>query len=276
PFLQGAAATAGALALGGLGRVRGGLAQTAVLPPPALSGIEHVVLLMMENRSFDHFLGWLPGADGMQAGLTYLDRAGVPHSTHRLAPDYQGCGHPDPDHSYEGGRIEYDNGAADGWLRAGANDDYAIGYYTRKDLTFLGRAAPDWTACDRYFAAILAETFPNRIYQHAAQTDRIRNTMDVSTLPTIWDRLAAAGLTGRGLSAHAPPPATPLPPATPAAGNQAGLRGFRVPCVVASPLARRKQVSGTAFDHTSVLRPACAARGARRRRTGRGSRGARD
>ena len=348
-FLQGAAATAGALALGGLGRVRAGLAQTSVLPPPALSGIEHVVLLMMENRSFDHFLGWLPGADGMQAGLTYLDRAGVPHSTHRLAPDYQGCGHPDPDHSYEGGRIEYDNGAADGWLRAGANDDYAIGYYTRKDLTFLGRAAPDWTACDRYFAAILAETFPNRIYQHAAQTDRIRNTMDVSTLPTIWDRLAAAGLTGRyyysdvpilalwgakyasigrpftafladaaagtlpnvafvdprfideesgtsgddhphadirngeaflnlvytavtespawpstvlvfnydewgGFFEHVPPTATPIPPADQAAGNQDGLRGFRVPCVVVSPLARRKQVSGTVFDHTSVLR----------------------
>src|SRR3989454_6568070 len=73
-FLQGAAATAGALAVGGLGRVRAGLAQTSVLPPPALSGIEHVVLLMMENRSFDHFLGWLAGPDGMQAGLTHLDR----------------------------------------------------------------------------------------------------------------------------------------------------------------------------------------------------------
>ena len=62
---------------------------------------------MMENRSFDHMLGWLPGADGQQAGLTYLDSAGMTHSTHALAPDYQGCGHPDPDHSYEGGRIQY-------------------------------------------------------------------------------------------------------------------------------------------------------------------------
>src|SRR3989449_9663287 len=127
-FLQGAAATAGALALGGLGRVRAGLAQTSVLPPPALSGIEHVVLLMMENRSFDHLLGWLPGADGMQAGLTYLDRAGVPHSTHRLAPGYPGCGHPAPDHSHEGGGLEYHHGAAHGRLRAGADADYAPRY----------------------------------------------------------------------------------------------------------------------------------------------------
>ena len=47
------------------------------LPPPAASGIDHVVLVMMENRSFDHFLGWLPGADGMQAGLSFYDSAGM-------------------------------------------------------------------------------------------------------------------------------------------------------------------------------------------------------
>jgi phospholipase C len=196
-FLEGAAAAAGALALGLVPTPRPARAQVAVLPPPDTSGVDHVVLVMMENRSFDHFLGWLPAADGMQGGLTYLDRAGVPHRTHPLAPDYQGCAHPDPDHSYEGGRVEYDGGACDGWLRAGANDDYAIGYYKRKNLAFLGSAVRDWTTADRYFAAIMAETFPNRIYQHAAQTDRIRNTFEPSTLPTIWDRLAAAGLDGR-------------------------------------------------------------------------------
>jgi len=153
--------------------------------------------VMMENRSFDHFLGWLPQADGRQAGLTYVDAAGAAHATHPLAPDYQGCGHPDPDHSYTGGRIEYDGGRCDGWLRAGANDDYAIGYYTAADLAFLGRVAPQWTACDRYFAAIMAETYPNRIYSHAAQTDRLSNTTTISALPTIWDRLAAHGVSGR-------------------------------------------------------------------------------
>ena len=81
---------------------------------------------MMENRSFDHFLGWHDGADGRQAGLKYFDTDGTPQRTYRLAPDYQGCGHADPDHSHEGGRVEYNNGARDGWLRAGNNDEYAI------------------------------------------------------------------------------------------------------------------------------------------------------
>ena len=65
--------------------------------------IEHVVVLTMENRSFDHFLGWLPGADGEQAGLTYPDASGALHATHALAPDFQGCLFQDPDHSYQGG-----------------------------------------------------------------------------------------------------------------------------------------------------------------------------
>ncbi len=193
-FLAGIAATTGAFALGGIAAAA---AARPGLPRPESSNIEHIVVVMMENRSFDHFLGWVPGADGKQAGLSYVDRTGALQQTYRLAPDFQGCGHPDPDHSYEGGRVEYNNGACDGWLQAGQNDTYAIGYYAQQDLSFYGHAAPQWTTLDRYFASIMAETFPNRIYQHAAQTDRIDNTPVISTLPTIWDRLAAKGLTGR-------------------------------------------------------------------------------
>ena len=119
----------------------------------------------------------------------YVDGAGVSHRTHALAPDFQGCGHPDPDHSYEGGRIEYNGGLCDGWLKAGANDTYAIGYYTEKDLDFFAQAVNDWTVCDRYFTSIMAATFPNRFCMHAGQTDRIANTFATSTLPTIWDLL---------------------------------------------------------------------------------------
>jgi phospholipase C len=319
----------------------------SLLPAPEDSAIDHVVVVMMENRSFDHMLGWLPRADGRQAGLIYLDDAGIPHETYPLAPDYQGCGHPDPDHSYEGGRIEYNGGACDGWLRAGENDEYAIGYYRQHDLPFFSRAAADWTVCDRYFTSMMGPTFPNRFYQHAAQTDRIRNTFDLSTLPTIWDRLPSAGLTGRyyfsdapfvalwglkylaisrllpafladcaagtlphvsfveprfidsqsgtssddhphadirngqaflnliyravttspawprtvlvinydewgGFFEHVPPPTAPIPDQ--AAGNADGLLGFRVPCLVISPYARRKYISHAVFDHTSILK----------------------
>jgi phospholipase C len=199
-FLYGSAAALGALSVNGLPGSsllwadKGGRKK---LPKPGKSGIEHVVVVMMENRSFDHLLGWLPGADGRQAGLTYTDNGGQSFPTYPLAPDYQGCGHPDPDHSYDGGRVEFNNGQCDGWLRAGANDIYSIGYYTQADLPFLGAAALDWTVCSRYFAPILAPTYPNRIYQHSAVTDRLDDTISLCTLPTIWDRLADAGLDGR-------------------------------------------------------------------------------
>jgi len=161
------------------------------LPSPNKSGIEHIVVVTMENRSFDHFLGWLPGANGRQAGLTFFDNNNTAYPTYPLAPDYQGCGHLDPDHSYQGGRIEYDQGACDGWLKDTSNDIYCIGYYTQSDLAFFGAAAPSWTALDNYFAPIMAPTYPNRIYQHAAQTDRLDDSLlPFSTLPTIWDRLA--------------------------------------------------------------------------------------
>lgn len=347
-FLESMAIGAGTVALGRRGILADQL-TAAKLIDPARSGIDHVVVVMMENRSFDHMLGWLPGADGMQGGLTYFDDAGVPHATHALAPDYQGCAHPDPDHSYDGARVEYNGGACDGWLRAGENDEYAIGYYVADDVPFFARAATEWTACDRYFAAIMGPTFPNRIYQHAAQTDRISNTFEPSTLPTIWDRLAAAGLTGRyyfqdapflglwgpkyvsisrpyrafllacatgrlphvsfvdprfieeftgttsddhphadirngqaflnevysavtrspawhrtllvinydewgGFFEHVPPERAPVPPASQAAGDTDGLRGFRVPCLLISPYAQRSFVANRVFDHTSVLR----------------------
>jgi phospholipase C len=166
------------------------------LPLPGSSGIDHVVVVMMENRSFDHFLGWLPGADGKQAGLSYADGAGASHSTFPLAPDFQGCSYNDPDHSYDGSRVAWNNGACDGWLRAGKNDVYSIGYYGRADLPFMGHAAPAFTTCDRYFAPILAPTFPNRFYLHAGVTDRLTNTFTRNYSTTIWDRLAAARVRG--------------------------------------------------------------------------------
>jgi phospholipase C len=202
-FLYGSAAAMGSLSLGrsllaeGNGDWQDRESKKKRLPKPDKSGIQHVVVVMMENRSFDHLLGWLPGAGGRQAGLVYTDNQGVSFNTYPLAPDYQGCGHPDPDHSYEGGRVEYNDGRCDGWLRAGSNDIYSIGYYTQNDLPFLGKAALDWTVCSQYFAPILAPTYPNRIYQHAGVTDRLDDSTGLSTLPTIWDRLADAGLRGR-------------------------------------------------------------------------------
>jgi phospholipase C len=311
---------------------------------PENSSLEHVIVLIMENRSFDHLLGWLPGADGRQAGLTYSDRLGNPHQTHHLTSvqgltDFQGCGFSDPNHSFEGGRQEYNGGACDGWLRADGNDVYALGYYEAADLAFCGPAAPEWTVLDRYFSPIMGPTGPNRFITQAGQTDRIDGSTAMSTLPTIWDRLADGGVTGTsygrmptyfgdrhpglirpatafiadaaagtlphvtfvdptgsndyhphndirsaeaymasiyravttspvwrstlliitfdewgGFFDHVVPPPAPIPQIERDAGNLDGLRGFRVPCFLVSPFARRRYVSSRVYDHASILR----------------------
>src|SRR5581483_9522627 len=338
----GAAATA-ALATQPL--VRSALAAPARLPSPGRSGLDHVVFVMMENRSFDHLLGWLPHADGKQAGLTYVDSAGVAHQTYPLAPDFQGCAYHDPDHSYAGARTEWSNGACDGWLRA--NDLYSIGYYRQQDLPFLGKIVPAFTACDRYFASLLGPTFPNRFYSLSGVTDRLDDTESRVDLPTIFDRFAAkkipaayyygnfafillyqrynaishpyarffaqcksgklpafsyidpnftftdtgpaSGNQGNDDHPHADirageyfmsqiynavvrSPAWPRtlliftfdewggffdhvpPPAAPDVKPELQQRGFRVPCILISPFARRGHVAHGVYDHTSVLK----------------------
>lgn len=344
-FLAGTAGTAAIMAAGSVAEASSSPAPVGPLPEPGQSGIDHIVVVMMENRSFDHYLGWLPGADGRQAGLSFLDKNGVAQATHHLAVPY-GCGFSDPDHSYGGGRTEFNNGACDGWLRAGNNDTLSIGYFEGADLGFYGKAALDWTVCDRYFAAVMSSTFPNRIFQHAGQTDRISNTFTLSQLTTIWDRLAAkkvpakyyftdvpftalwgvkhmdishlinefyrdaalgtlpavsfvepgfGGEALQGLSEDEHPLAdirfgqhflskiyeavttSPnwertllvinydewggffdhVPPsvaADPRPDLGTGLRGFRVPCLLISPRARRGSVAHHIYDHTSVLK----------------------
>jgi phospholipase C len=304
-------------------------------------------LVMMENRSFDHFLGWLPGADGKQAGLMYTDAAGAAHPTWPLAPDFQGCAYHDPDHSYEGARVEWNNGACDGWLRAGKNDLYSIGYYRQQDLPFFGKVAPAFTACDRFFASIMGPTFPNRIYSLSGVTDRTSNLTVRIELPTIFTRLKAKRIpsayyygsfdflllyqvyrdiskkhaqffkackTGKLPAVSYIDPNWTFTDEGPASGNQGNddhphadirageyfmstiynavtqspawprtlliftfdewggffdhvsppaandvkpeyqQRGFRIPCVLVSPFARRGRVDHGVYDHTSILR----------------------
>jgi phospholipase C len=179
--------------------------------PTGSNGIQHVVILMMENRSFDHMLSWLPGADGRH-DMIYQATDGNFYPNYPLAPDFQGCGYSDPDHSWEGFLVEHNFGRMDGFLKrptAPANNagvtlaranTFPIGYYTNLDPDFRRKVEPDlpvigalaerYTVLDRYFCSFAGETFPNRFYQHAAQTDRDHNTETISTLATIWDQLS--------------------------------------------------------------------------------------
>jgi phospholipase C len=72
------------------------LGQEPSSPYTVNPGIQHIVVVMMENRSFDHLLGWLPNADGKQVGLQFPDKNGALQSTHELAPDFTGCAYPIP------------------------------------------------------------------------------------------------------------------------------------------------------------------------------------
>jgi len=190
-FLIAAAGAGGAVLLGSE------LTRPARAAAPSSTGIDHIVVVTMENRSFDHFLGWLPGADGLQSAkrrfpTAHGEMVGNSHLTETM-----GCAHPDPDHSYEGGRFQLDGGRLDNFAR-GNNDDFAVGYYTAADRPFMSRLALNYTTCDRYFCGIMAETYPNRFYTHSGRTDRLHNTTAISMLPTIWDRLNhSGGPTGR-------------------------------------------------------------------------------
>ena len=179
------------------GLPRNAAAAAATLPAPGNSGIDHIVVLMQENRSFDHMLGWVPGANGVQAGRTFVDTNGATQSSHHLTL-YQNCESGDPDHSWSGGRTQLAGGAMNGFLQtASAGDTFPIGYYSASDLLFFASAARYWTICDNYHCGILGPTFPNRFYMHSGQTDRIANTAAQSFLPTIWDLAAAAGVSAR-------------------------------------------------------------------------------
>ena len=173
---------------------------------PGSAPFDHVIVVMMENRSFDHFLGWLPSADGHQAGLTFLDTKGAAHATFDLAPDFQGCGYADPDHSWEGGLKQLAGGTNSGFLQTAApGDTFPIGYYTEASVPVLGALARNYTVSDNYFCSILAETYPNRFYLHSAMTPRDHNSdKEPIVQPTIWDSLEAAGLTGTYYFTDAP------------------------------------------------------------------------
>ncbi|MGH2965434.1 MAG: alkaline phosphatase family protein [Solirubrobacterales bacterium] len=174
------------------------------LPSPKDMPIHTVVVLMMENRSFDHYFGWFPNADGKNAGLSYPDAHNHPVATHHLK-DFQGCAFRDPDHSWDGGRYQFDHGKMDGFVKGNASgtgsDAFAAGYYLRRDLPFIPYAAGAYTLFDRWFCSIMDSTYPNRHYQWGAQDGGTKG----NALPpaggfaweTIFDRAISRGLTAR-------------------------------------------------------------------------------
>ena len=202
------ARTAAAAGLAGLSSLPAGTllaeaarAQITGLPSPRNLPLDHVVVVMMENRSFDHYFGWLEGADGSQHE-TYTTPTGeqvATRHTSSLEAQWQGCGHPDPGHGWESGRAQLRNGfLADG----SGNDEFALTYYDEGELEFLHAAAGEYTVYDRFFCSLLGPTWPNRYYKWSAQSGgRKDNTPPLETAGNQWETIFDRAI-GRGLSAR--------------------------------------------------------------------------
>jgi phospholipase C len=189
---------------GSTGSTAPGTTVPAPLPKPEDAPFDTVVVLMMENRSFDHMLGWFPGANGKQEGLSYVDQAGASIPTWHMAPDWQGCDFQDPFHLWQSMATHWNDGACDGFLKTQPNGDhFPIGYYEADDLPILHSLAKGYTLYDAYFSSMLGPTWPNRLYQLCATTDiDITGFFPTGDEPrpvnlelAIFDRAKEAGLT---------------------------------------------------------------------------------
>ena len=145
------------------------------MPPPRNVPVDHFVLLMMENRSFDHYFGWLDGHADATQHQRYRNPEGELVKTRSASTlgtggiQFKGCGHPDPGHGWNSGRAQL----LGGFLAEGSeNDEFALCYYDRRDLGFLPAAASQYTLYDRFFCSVLAGTWPNRYYKWSAPVGR--------------------------------------------------------------------------------------------------------
>jgi phospholipase C len=184
--------------------------------PAAECPVDTIVIVMMENRSFDHFLGWLgDDSEYLETGRrrhgrdfsvnarvrqTFIDPSGtrVPtRSAGSLEPEKResrGCTFSDPGHSWDLARVQRDRG----FLAAGS-DVYATTYYRAEGLPFYEALVRRFTVFDRWHSSLLGPTFPNRQYFLSAQSEGRKDNsagtpVGVFRAETIVDRLAAAGV----------------------------------------------------------------------------------
>jgi phospholipase C len=178
-----AAGAAGAGALGAGALLNDPLVRAALAAPPAcgrLSDIEHVVILVQENRSFDHYFGSYRGVAGFQdptAPPGVFSQPGYPVAGYNgvLQPfhiDTRASGEctNDINHSWGPQHAYWDRGKLDGFVSGHVavdgvpNGSLTMGYYTRADLEFYYALADAFTICDHYHCSVLGPTDPNRLY----------------------------------------------------------------------------------------------------------------
>ena len=150
--------------------------------PAKISDIEHVVIMMQENRSFDHYFGTLRGVRGFGDGrnrkvFAQPDGAGgLVYPFHIDSAATGGGCTADPDHTWRSQHQSIADGENNGWITAhlpanGANAPTSMGYFDERDIPYYHALAKSFTICDRYFCSVMGATDPNRSYAMTGTID---------------------------------------------------------------------------------------------------------
>ena len=171
---------------------------------PASIPIKHVIVLMKENRSFDHIFGGLgasrPDVDVANTAFVNKDASGasVPffHQTST-------CVGFDPDHQWAAMHAQVNGGKMDGFVKSaaastGGDGHFVMGHYEESDLPFYYFLANTFALADHHFPSVRSGTFPNRDYLLLGTSDKVTATeyqvWPDPGLPTLFDELTAAGV----------------------------------------------------------------------------------
>lgn len=190
------------------------------LPDPSLPAgtdtlpqIEHIVVLMMENHSYDNYLGMLRRGDGFRLDsrgrptAANVDSAGHPVRAYHLATTCQQKTR--PSQAWDASHVQYSDGRNDGFVRSDSGP-VAMGYWTKEDLPFYYGLATTFPLADRYFSSVLAQTYPNRRFLLAATAYGLvdDSVASLSQPPppggTIYDRLNAHSISWKNYFSSLP------------------------------------------------------------------------
>ena len=150
--------------------------------PPGLDSLRHIVVLMMENRSFDHMLGSLTAVDSRIDGIT--GQLGNPDTTGALVKpqplaEFQGQLDPDPDHHFPAVDLQIFGGDTSptrvanmqGFVKSYFNQQRDVGhsqkimyYFAQNQLPVLTTLALEFAVFNRWFASIPGPTICNRAF----------------------------------------------------------------------------------------------------------------
>jgi phospholipase C len=182
-LIAGAAAVAGAAGMSGLLPTRLAAAAAAAEPETFnLSKIKHVVYVMQENRSFDHYFGTFPGARGfddptamtLPNGNSVFEQPDPANPDGYLKPFHMSTKNtaaaaiPSLSHDWRDQHASWNKGAMDGWLHTHIASDgnlkgsYTMGYMTQEDIPFHWALAENFTLLDNYHCSVMGPTYPNR------------------------------------------------------------------------------------------------------------------